>query len=78
MSRYATPPALVRSSLTSPTRFTTEPVSQSHNKSLTQTKPHTKHIRLGRTQTPPIAFAAPVFPDTRQLVTELLGLACSP
>jgi hypothetical protein len=71
---YATPPlAPVGSSRTSnmlPDRSSLTPV--------TQTKPLTKHIRFGRTQTPPIAFAAPVFPDTRQLVTELLGLACFP
>jgi hypothetical protein len=52
-----------------PTRSTTEAVSQSHN--------NLSHKRnTPRSQTPPNIFAAPVFPRSRQLATELLGLAC--
>ena len=51
-----------------PTRSTTEAVSQSHN--------NLSHKRnTPRSQTPNIC-AAPVFPRSRQLATELLGLAC--
>ena len=51
-----------------PTRSTTEAVSQSHN--------NLSHKRnTPRSQTPNIS-AAPMFPRSRQLATELLGLAC--